>query len=306
MWKITALLGNSRKTDALKAVALALLGASLLPGASPNISGVWKADIEKSKFQGPPPSNYLVIIEQKMAMFDRRTNEEAPQIVDTTGTWNQRGETRSVLTVFDNGKPRIFPYEGVPTRLTASFEGNTLTITGETAGHADSTLKRTYELSADGQTLTVQSIVKNGARERQSTVVLTKQPDAAGEPLRKPEELAEKRFKNLKTSLKDLPESQFIDTMHYFSWSLGRPCTFCHVAPQFDLDDKRPKLTARKMIAMVASIDANHFDGHPAVRCFTCHEGHTRPLTHPQFPDEAAAEAAASAGATPPAANTQH
>ena len=51
--------------------------------------------------------------------------------------------------------------------------------------------------------------------------------------------------------------------------------------------------TARKMIEMVASIDAEHFKNHPAVRCFTCHEGHEHPLTHPLFPDEAAAAKAA-------------
>jgi hypothetical protein len=290
-----------------KIIAVALFGVSLLPAAAPNISGVWKADIEKSKFQGPPPSSYLAIIEQKMAVFNRRTKEEAPQIVETTGTWNQRGENRSVLTVFDNGKPSILPYQGVPVRLTASFQGNTLTVIGETAGHSDSTLKRTYELSADGQTLTLHSVAMNGGKEQQSTVVLTKQPNAAGEPLRKPEEVAEKLFKNVKTaSLKELPASQFIDTMHYISWSLGKQCTFCHVEHKFDVDDKKEKVTARKMIDMVASIDEHHFEGHPAVRCFTCHEGHAHPLTHPQFPDEAAAEAAASAGATPPAAKTQH
>ncbi|HMF79677.1 MAG TPA: photosynthetic reaction center cytochrome c subunit family protein [Bryobacteraceae bacterium] len=289
-----------------KIVALAVFGASLLTAASPNISGVWKADLGKSKFQGTPPTNYLVIIEQKMAIFNQRTKEEAPQIVETTGTWNQRGENRAVLRVFDNGKPRILPYQGVPTRLTASFQGNTLTVAGETPGHPDSTVNRTYELSADGQTLTVNSVVRNAGKAQQSTVVLTKQADAAGEPLRKPEELAEKHFKNVKTSLKELPASQFMDTMHYFSWSLNKPCTFCHVERKFDVDDKKEKGTARKMIDMVASIDEHNFEGHPAVRCFTCHEGHAHPLTHQQFPDEAAAEVAASAAATPPAASTQH
>jgi hypothetical protein len=289
-----------------KIAVAALFGVSLLPAASPNISGVWKADLEKSKFPGPPPSNYLMIIEQKMAIFNQRTKEEAPQVVETTGIWTQRGESRSLLTVFDNGKPRILPYQGVPTRLTASFAGNTLTVSGETAGHPDATLKRTYELSTDGRTLTLHSVAMNGGKEQESSVVLTKQPDAVGEPLRKPEEPAGKHFKNLKTSLKNLPASQFIDTMHYYSWSLGQQCTFCHVERKFDLDDKKEKVTARKMTDMVASIDEQHFEGHPAVRCFTCHEGHAHPLTHQQFPDEAAAEAAAAAAATPPAANTQH
>jgi cytochrome c553 len=43
---------------------------------------------------------------------------------------------------------------------------------------------------------------------------------------------------------------------------------------------------------MVASVDQNTFNGHAEVRCFTCHEGHAHPLSHPQFPEEAAAEKA--------------
>ncbi|HEY3936230.1 MAG TPA: photosynthetic reaction center cytochrome c subunit family protein [Bryobacteraceae bacterium] len=270
-------------------VALALFSASLAAAAAPNISGVWKADLEKSKFMGPPPTNYLVIIEQKMAVFNRHTKEEAPQMVETTGVWTEHGQERSVLTVFDNGKPIVLPYQGVPHELTASSEGNTLTVSGEMAGRP-STFKRSYELSADGQTLTLHTVSSNDGKERESTIVLQKQPDSAGEPLRKPEELAETRFKNVKTSLKTLPQSDFIDTMHYFSWSLGKNCEFCHVAHKFDLDDKKEKKTARKMIEMATAIDRDHFDGHPAVRCFTCHEGNYRPLSHPLFPDEVAAE----------------
>jgi len=48
---------------------------------------------------------------------------------------------------------------------------------------------------------------------------------------------------------------------------------------------------------MAAAIDAKNFEGHPEVRCFTCHEGHAHPLSHPQFPEEAEAEKAAIAKA---------
>jgi hypothetical protein len=279
-----------------KIIALAVFSAAFLCAESPNISGVWKADLQKSKLAGPPgppPSNYLVIIEQKMAVFNHRTKEEAPEVIETTGIWGQHGEQRSVLTVFDNGKPIIRPYQGVPTRLTASSQGNTLTVTGEISGRPN-TFTRTYELSPDGNTLTVNIVSKNNDREMQSSLILTKQPDAAGEPLRKPEELAGAHFKNVKTAaLKNLPESEFINQMHYIAWSLNRDCAFCHVERKFDSDDKKEKKTARKMIDMVAAIDQNHFEGHPEVRCFTCHEGHAHPLSHPQFPEEAAAEKAA-------------
>ncbi len=278
-----------------KRLPLAVLSVALLCAQSPEMTGVWKADLQKSKIAGPPgppPNNYLVIIEQKTAIFNQRTKETAPQIVETTGIWGEHGEQRSVLTVFNNNKPIVRPYQGIPTRLTASSEGDTLTVTGEVAGRPD-TFKRTYKLSADGKTLAVDIESSHDGRQMESHLELIKQPDAAGEPLRKPEELAAAHFKNVKTaSLKDLPESEFINNMRYFAWSLNRDCEFCHVAHKFDSDDKKEKRTARKMIDMAAAIDQNHFEGHPEVRCFTCHEGHAHPLSHPQFPEEAAAEKA--------------
>ena len=279
-----------------KIVVLALLSGTLVCAQSPAIVGVWKADLQKSKIAGPPgppPSNYLVSIEQKMAIFNQRTKEEAPQIVETTGIWGEHGETRSVLAVFTNGKPVVRPYQGVPTRLTGTWEDSTLKVSGEMSGHPN-TFTRTYTLSPDGQTLTVDILNTNNGKQRETTLVLLKQPDREGELLRKPEELAETHFKNVKTeSLKSLPASEFIDQMRYFAWSLNRDCEFCHVAHKFDSDDKKEKKTARKMIDMTAAIDQHNFEGHPDVRCFTCHEGHARPLSHPQYPEEADAEKAA-------------
>ncbi len=276
-----------------KIVALLVFGAALVCAQSPNISGVWQADLQTSKLDGPPghpPSKYLVIIEQKMAIFNHRTKEEAPEIIEATGIWGERGQQRSVLTVFNNGKPAVLPYRGIPTRLTANAEGGLLTITGEVAGRPDH-FKRTYKLSADGKSLTIDILSSNEGKQTESTLQLIKQPDAAGEPLRQPEELAGAHFKNVKTdSLKALPVSEFVDQMHYIAWSLNRDCEFCHVQHKFDSDDKKEKRTARKMIDMAASIDQNHFEGHPEVRCFTCHEGHAHPLSHPQFLEEAEAE----------------
>src|SRR5579875_3801413 len=108
------------------------LGAALLCAQTPDITGVWKADLSQSKIAGPPgppPSNYLVFIEQKSAEFDRRTHEQAPLLTETTGIWGEHGQQRSVLTVFNNGRPAIRPYQGIPTRLTASPQGNTLVVT---------------------------------------------------------------------------------------------------------------------------------------------------------------------------------
>ncbi len=256
---------------------------------SPNIAGVWKADLQKSKIAGPPPTEYLEIIEEKTVVINRRTQEKGQELDENSGVWGEHGEQRSLLAFVPNGKPAVRPYQGVPARITAAWQGNTLNLTAEVAGRP-MVMKRTYELSSDGQTLTINSVTTAGPHEQQSTIMLMKQPDAAGEPLRKPEETAEQHFKNVKTdALKTLPASQFIDQMRYMAWSVGKDCEFCHVKDHFDSDDKKEKKTARQMLDMTASIDQNNFKSRPEVRCFTCHEGHNRPLSHPLFPDEAAA-----------------
>lgn len=83
---------------------------------------------------------------------------------------------------------------------------------------------------------------------------------------------AEHTFKNIKV-LKDIPANQLIPSMQFISASLGVECGFCHVENHFDQDDKKPKLTARKMMLMMTAINQNNFDGHRQVTCNTCHRG---------------------------------
>jgi hypothetical protein len=194
-----------------------------------------------------------------------------------------------VLTAFDYPKPVVRAYEGIPTRLKGSSNGNTFTVEGEIAGTNDH-FKRTYDLSGDGNTLTLTIEGTNEGHPLASTVVLQRQPDSEGEPLRKSEELAATRFKNLKVdALKQLSASEFISQMRYFAWSLGKDCQFCHVERHFDSDDKKEKQTARKMVDMAIAMNEHNFEGHPEVRCLTCHEGHAHPLARPMFADEIAA-----------------
>jgi hypothetical protein len=97
----------------VKIVVLAWLAAACASAQSNALAGVWKADLDKSKIAGPPgapkPVNYLVMVEEKMATVDQRTKEQAPQVTETTGIWGERGVQRSVLTVFNNGKPMVRP-----------------------------------------------------------------------------------------------------------------------------------------------------------------------------------------------------
>jgi hypothetical protein len=90
---------------------------------------------------------------------------------------------------------------------------------------------------------------------------------------------AEQQFKNIQV-LKGAPAEQVIPTMQYFNASLGVECDFCHVRQQTlepAKDDKKEKLTARKMIEMTESINRANFEGKPEVGCGTCHTGKTHP-----------------------------
>jgi hypothetical protein len=97
---------------------------------------------------------------------------------------------------------------------------------------------------------------------------------------------AESVFKNIKI-LKGFPAGRLVNIMNMgFGRSLGVSCGFCHVPGKWDLDDKEQKNTARLMFAMVQTINRDYIakvpvdsgTPRPAVNCFTCHRGNSRPL----------------------------
>ncbi len=111
---------------------------------------------------------------------------------------------------------------------------------------------------------------------------------------------AEQAFKNIQ-ALKGLPDSQLIGVMAYMQASLGaKDCEYCHVRSgennwEWEKDDKPKKQAARKMVQMVLDINKASFDGRPEVTCYTCHQGHERPVAVPSLP-----LAMASADSAPP------
>jgi hypothetical protein len=165
---------------------------------------------------------------------------------------------------------------GLPLKSTSKYDGSTLVVSAAQPGDRTMTVK--YSLSADGKALTIELATTGGRGPSTSTLVFDKQPDSAGDALRKPEmTLAEEgKHKNLKL-LGGLPASSLIDTMQAFSFALGTNCQFCHVQNDFASDEKPEKATARKMLTMVMSVNKDTFGGHQAVRCFTCHQGNLHP-----------------------------
>jgi hypothetical protein len=97
--------------------------------------------------------------------------------------------------------------------------------------------------------------------------------------------LAEEQFKNIK-ALKGIPADQLIPAMQFIAASLGVECEHCHVEHANEKDDKKAKVTARKMINMVMAINKDNFEGHREVTCYSCHRGAADPVGTPIIKDE--------------------
>src|SRR5712675_518077 len=85
-------------------------------------------------------------------------------------------------------------------------------------------------------------------------------------------QLSDQVFKNVQV-LKGLPVDEFMGTMGLFSAALTVCCGDCHTGagtsnPKWE-DDPPKKLTARRMIQMVAAINRDNFNGRQQVTCWT-------------------------------------
>jgi photosynthetic reaction center cytochrome c subunit len=96
----------------------------------------------------------------------------------------------------------------------------------------------------------------------------------------KPRKLAEEEYKNIQ-ALKGIPAEQVVPSMQFIAASLGVECEYCHVPHQMEKDDKKPKLTARKMISMMTAINKENFEGRREVTCYSCHRGSPDPVATP-------------------------
>src|SRR5207245_3968354 len=85
-------------------------------------------------------------------------------------------------------------------------------------------------------------------------------------------------FKAVTTStLKELSVDDFIASMGLISADLGLDCADCHPNAGTDkadfVTDTPRKITARRMVEMVAGINRTNFSGVQRVTCWTCHHG---------------------------------
>jgi photosynthetic reaction center cytochrome c subunit len=106
---------------------------------------------------------------------------------------------------------------------------------------------------------------------------------------------AEKVFKNIQV-LKGMRAAELQGAMSFIASSLNVDCDYCH-RQDFSKDVTKEKLRAREMIRMVRQINEQSFQGKNTVNCFTCHQGHSDPVSLapivPPPPRPPTAEAAA-------------
>lgn len=100
----------------------------------------------------------------------------------------------------------------------------------------------------------------------------------------KEQEPAETVFKNIQM-FKGMPAMRVLKIMELgYARSLGVDCTHCHVAGQWEKEDKTTKQTARDMAKMVQTINGDLLKNiknlkgpNPIVNCTTCHRGQVKP-----------------------------
>ena len=96
--------------------------------------------------------------------------------------------------------------------------------------------------------------------------------------------LSDQVFKNVQV-LKGIPVDEFLGTMGIMAAALQFDCSDCHVnAGTANVDwaaDTPRKITARRMVSMVATINQTNFGGRQLVTCWTCHRNRDKPLVTP-------------------------
>ena len=138
----------------------AALGA-MAQSKQPNLSGTWKMNAEKSKFENGGPSTITIKIEHR----DTNLSETL-----TLGTDN--GERSLDAKYTTDGKVTTQEVMGRTAQTNAKWEGDALIIDWKAD---DGGFTRKITLSADGKTMTIVVTQSNHGQSSTDTVVLEKQ-----------------------------------------------------------------------------------------------------------------------------------
>jgi hypothetical protein len=153
-----------RKAPFLLIQILFLLSAALIAGAqsSTNVSGTWKMNAEKSKFERGGPSAITIKFDQQ----EKTLNE-------TLTLTNERGEQTHNFTYTLDGKESAQQLEGMNIKTTARWEGESLHL--EFKNNEGFSFLRKISLSADKKSMTMDVKQTNPGGSVNDVVILERQ-----------------------------------------------------------------------------------------------------------------------------------
>ncbi len=251
-------------------VTICTLGAAP-NGKTPNLSGIWKWNLQKSHHSGQPPDDMRLKIEQ-----------EGPDLTMILITHHKGVEDVMNFRYHIGSNENRGELHGGSMKSSARWQGDVLAIDSVVMyGTDELRLNDLWTLSSEGQTLTFREHHQFKTDPAGEDVdVFDKQAEGTWQPpdTTKP---AEAVYKNIQV-LKGVPASRVPVVMAFFGKCLGVDCSHCHVPNEFEKDDKTAKLTARRMLTMVHQINDNTFSGQGLVSCWTCHRGNVKPESLPK------------------------
>ena len=191
-------------------------------------------------------------------------------------TFSQNGK-RYVLTdaVLTLGGERSGVYMRMPAKFTARWDDQALLAEWTTTWPwGDQT--ETHRYTLHGAELTDAASDRFGTRVRNQTGLFDREPPESARFFAYPEQTAGEHFKNVQI-LKGIPETELHPVMATFQTALGVKCAYCHSQSAYDNDALESKVTARKMLAMVADLNHREFGDRHVITCATCHRGKSIP-----------------------------
>jgi flagellin-like hook-associated protein FlgL len=127
----------------------------------PNLTGTWKMNLSKSKFENNGPSEITIKFDQNDSSF-----------TESLTITENNGEHKADLKYTADGKETTNQIENRPVQTTAKWEGETLVI--EVKSEQDLFVRK-ITISPDGKTMTMAVRRTKGENVFDETVVLEKQ-----------------------------------------------------------------------------------------------------------------------------------
>ncbi|HJZ67498.1 MAG TPA: hypothetical protein VKF81_05080 [Blastocatellia bacterium] len=128
----------------------------------PNVSGTWKMNAERSRFERGGPKAITIKLDQQGSTLN-----------ESLTLTNDQGERTESFTYTLDGKESVLRIEGEQIKATAVWDGASLVL--EFKNDEGLSFRRKITVSADGKTMTIDVKQSNPNGTTNDTVILEKQ-----------------------------------------------------------------------------------------------------------------------------------